>query len=112
MKNPDELKAHLATLAQEYKQIKLSSPAKKSLQLVAFTKEEAQEINAKVNKFDGIKDNAQLDALVIKLYNGYPKNIANYRPIENRIKISRANINELRKNPNISQQSGILIIKN
>ena len=46
------------------------------------------------------------------LYKGYPKNIANYRPIENRIKISRANINELRKNPNISQQSGILIIKN
>lgn len=55
---------------------------------------------------------AKVKSLVIKLYNGYPKNIANYRPIENRIIISRANINELRKNPNISQQSAILIIKN
>lgn len=60
----EDLTAKLVAMAQEYKQIKLSIAAKNPSNAdakVAFTKEEAQEINAKVNKFEGIKDKAALD---------------------------------------------------
>jgi hypothetical protein len=61
----DELIAQLMALGQEYKQIKLSIAAKNpppnSNAKVAFSPEEAQDFNAKVNKFHGIKDKTQLD---------------------------------------------------
>jgi hypothetical protein len=61
-----ELTAQLTALAQEYKQIKLSIAAKNppppnSNAKLAFSPEEAQDFNAKVNKFHGIKDKTQLD---------------------------------------------------
>lgn len=60
-----ELTAKLTALAQEYKQMKLSIAAKNPLAnsnaKVAFSPEEAQDFNAKVNKFHGIKDKTQLD---------------------------------------------------
>jgi surfactin synthase thioesterase subunit len=64
MKRLDELTARLTALAQEYKQIKLSIAAKNPPNTnakVAFSPEEAQDFNAKVNKFHGIKDKVQLD---------------------------------------------------
>lgn len=57
----EDLTAKLMAMAQEFKQIQLTIAAKNSNAKVTFTKEEAQEINAKVNKFDGIKNKTQLD---------------------------------------------------
>lgn len=82
-----ELTARLTALAQEFKQIKLSIAAKNlppttSNDKLTFTKEEAQDINAKVDKFDGIKDKTQLDKagkmLAEELKNLIPAFLAKY----------------------------------